>query len=480
MKNKTIKLLCYIICFVTGIISAQAETWTWQFPAQKNKIKASICPVKYGKDWAYVLEMDDSLSCAKTTAEPLISQYQYTDAPTGVKGGKGKTFKGTVAALIICIGSKNSSYFSWKQVKELRDKGWGIANHGYWSTGNHWDPKKRLDKEQFERELFWCQVFLGNKLYDGKSAPAHMVYPNGDHYYKPHMGKYGILSASSTGGRRPIKLDKSNLDLTRMGRHNLDWWGWKKKGGESMYLFPNNGPAKNTLHIDFTHKINTKKDSANYQAWAKRLKNIGDTYGAKGKDNVWSAPTAEIVAYFLARKNAKLTLNDNIISLEVPKKYAKGNLTIKITGISANTKFKTPKGAVLYRKGDTVWITTPNFGTYLAAAPKTKIKRVFSGKFSEKIVLKDAVNLACVRLLQLGGVKKEFKPEITLISPEGKKIQLNVNKILKWAPVKNRYGQWLMFPTLPEEKAPLVKEILFNPSNFKEVEVWAVQNRNIK
>ena len=470
-----IRPVCTAVCIMICVLSSNAETWTWQWPVQKDKPKASICPVKYGKDWAYVLEIDDSPSCTKTVAEPMLSQYKYTDAPTGIKGGKENTFKGTVAIFAICVDCKNSSYLSWEQVKDLKNKGWGIANHGYWSTGNHWDPKKRLDKEQFERELFWCQAFLAHYINDGKLAPSHMVYPNGDHYYKAYMGKYGILSGSTTGGKRPIKLDKDNLDITSLGRNNMDWWGWNKKGGETMYQFPKDGPGKNTLHIDFTHKISDKKDSAHYQAWAKRLKTIGNTYGAKGKDNVWSAPTGEIIAYFLARKNAKFDIADNKLTLEIPAKYAKGGLTIKITGISPDAKLEAPKGGSLYRNGDTVWVTTPDFGNYRATAPETQMKCVFFGKFSEKIVLKEPVNLACVRLLQMGGVKKDFRPEITLVAPDGTKSKLNVDKILKWAPIKNRYGVWLMFPTIPDEKAPLVKEILLSPSKLKQIEVWAVK-----
>ena len=51
-----------------------------------------------------------------------------------------------------------------------------------------------------------------------------------------------------------------------------------------------------------------------------------------------------------------------------------------------------------------------------------------------------------------------------------------MENVLRWVPTKSRWGNWLLFPVVPDQPAPEVVELDFKPSrSFKRVEVWTIE-----
>jgi hypothetical protein len=66
-------------------------SWSWEWKPAADEIaspKVEICPLKYDKEWAYAVEIDDGPASTLTVAQPLLARFAFTDAPPGLAGGR--------------------------------------------------------------------------------------------------------------------------------------------------------------------------------------------------------------------------------------------------------------------------------------------------------------------------------------------------------------------------------------------------------
>ena len=85
------------------------------------------------------------------------------------------------------------------------------------------------------------------------------------------------------------------------------------------------------------------------------------------------------------------------------------------------------------------------------------------------------------------GLQAAFRNTVVSTYPDGRQAQLwlakdgstgriPVENVLRWVPTKSRWGNWLLFPVVPDQAAPDVVELDFKPSPcFKRVEVWTIE-----
>ena len=192
VKTMPLWIVCLAAAGAVGGVRGES-TWRWECPELAGAVgTVTVEPVKFGKAWAYGLEFDDGGSFAWDLAAPMLEKFRYTDAPPGVAGGHAKPFVASVAVYPFVIGGENNTLLTWEQIRGLRDKGWGVSNHSYWHTGNHWEPKEFLDEAQMRRELFWSQAVLARFLSDGNEICRRFVYPSGDFHYGPFLAEYGL------------------------------------------------------------------------------------------------------------------------------------------------------------------------------------------------------------------------------------------------------------------------------------------------
>jgi polysaccharide deacetylase len=481
MLRVFLRRTCHIVAILLVACAAGEECgagplqWTWDYSpaAGEPAPTASVTPMKYGKTWAYTLEIDDGPKTTLTVAQPLLSQSMYTDAPPGVAGGSPHPFVG--GAAVYCIRMEgNSAYLSWEDLQTLQQEGWGVLNHSYWHTGNHWDPSAALTPEQFRRELFWSQQMIALDALGGQRAATHFVYPNGDFNYGPYLAEFGLHSASHVGGSTRNLL-APGVDLTRMGRINLDEGAWTSRGGEVMDSFPTGGPGLGDLFIDFTHGISADTGSANYHRWEERLETIAAQHGAAGADDVWSAPSNEVIAYHQAAQAAAVQVQDGRVTLSLPDNLPGTPLTIRLDGVAVGSQMSAPAGGLLYRQGDTAWITTPTLGEVGSPIPEPKVRLVYQGAMRSRIEFGTTIQFAGIQIKQNSAPEEGFVPEVRIVRPDGGTTELDVDRILEWAPIGSAWGLWLLFPTLPDlEAVPAIALELATDPNLTEVKVYAL------
>ncbi len=475
----------YAACLTAALLPCtglcEDTRWLWESPELAAAAESVIVePLKFGKSWAYALEFDDGGIFARDVAEPMLGKLGFTDAPPGVPGGRKMPFVASMAIYPFVIDGGNNTLLTWEQLRALRAKGWGVSNHSYWHTGNHWEPKDFLDEAQMRRELFWSQAVFAHFLSDGHEILRRFVYPSGDYHYGPFLAEYGLNTtpvAFKNGNSltaTPAAFDAGSKYLLA-NRNNMDAGAWDKRGGDDMDSFPQPRPQPGDFVLDFTHGMG-KAGEPNVLRWERRLGRIFSEFGAEGDDSMWCGSSAEIVAYHAAATKARAGIDKAGIFVEVPEGSAKTPLTLRIKlARPLDSLPPAPPGAIVYRQGNDVWVTTPPLGSD-ATPGFLRAKPVHAGPFEEKIVLPAAVRLAAVRLLQNGNPGDGFVPEISWVAKDGSKGKVPVENILRWSPIKSRWGNWLLFPIVPDQPTPEVVELNFSPSpNFKGVELWSLE-----
>ena len=477
-----LKEIVFVASLTMGGMVASAAEWSWQWPVSAGQAvpQAEVCHFQYGKEWAYAIEIDDGPTSMLSVIQPLLSQYKFTDAPPGITGGKALPFVGSGAIVVQSTGLDHPDLIQWDQLRKLKKLGWGIINHSYAHAGHGWAPEEKLTREQFRRDLFWSQTLIATELGTGR-APTHFVYPNGYLAYREYLAEFGLRSATHVAGE-PVnwQLYSGKPDLYNLQRSYLDEGPWLGDWGKSdvLFWFPKDGPVADQMFIDFTHGINSDHQSNHYKLWAARMSNIASRFGKQGKDNMWSAPTGNILDYASAASAAKVKAEPGRLTVQLPDNIPGSRLTLKIKGIKAET-LKVPEGAVCYRQGDTTWITTPMIGKPGSPAPTPNVKRIYSGEVKD-IHWDTPIALAAVRLMQKSDPSvKNFSLQLNAVTPDGKTKSLVTPEEAK-LPV-GASMRWLVYCTIPNEPAVSTTDLHISKDKcLGKMEVWAIADEDLE
>jgi hypothetical protein len=404
-----------------------------------------------------------------------LSQYYYTDAPSGVPGGKKKPFVGSVAVIVGNTGNNDAS-LNWDDLKALIESGWGVMNHSFDHRANDWSgASAKLTDAQVREDAFWSQTILAAKLPGGR-APTGAVYANGYIDYNRHdaLASCGIAIATRVGGSSPRDVLSPRIKWMDFPRSYLDekvWMNeWNK--GQSMADFPGadqDGPAANNLMIDFTHVIDNNPDSANQARWRTRLKNIETRWGYGGADTLWCAPTAEVADYVRASKAAKIMVTRGKLTIALPEEIPGSVLTVRLTGIGPQAALKPPADGALYRQGDTVVLTSPRIGFWGAVSPAPRLKCVYEGP-AVSVNLPKPVAVAGVTLRVFGNPASALPYRLAIRTPTGESVFAARTVGPGWV-----VGSHLC-PVIPNSVAITGTGLVVTaPEAVKSMAVWAVQ-----
>ena len=464
---------CLLALLISPVALISADwSWTWKPAGVAATPQAEICPFKYGKQWAYALEIDDGPKWARTFAVPFLAEYGFTDAPPGVAGGKARPFVGGLAVIVNSIGANDASV-NWDDLTSMTAAGWGVLNHSLSHNGRSWgDEAGRLSDVQIAEDAFWSHALIAYGLGTGR-APTGYVYANGymDYNRGGVLDRLGVRIATRVGGQTPADVTTGEINWLDYGRSYLDEGTWvADQKSDPMSGFPvrdGDGPV-NRFIIDFTHVIDAKPESANHQRWRTRLKTISESWGAKGKDNLWCAPTGEVADYLRAVRVAKVVVGHDKLTVTIPDGMPGTALTVRLSGIPEKAPLSAPPGGVLHRRGDTAWITTPLIGQAGSPAPTPNIRQVYAGPPGE-IKFDKPCDVAAVAV-QIGHeLPVKFSYRVSLKMVGGEKLMVEKNMPAGWFVGTN-------FHAIVPNAAPItaIGVTLAAQPGIKKVVVWAI------
>ena len=76
----------------------------------------------------------------------------------------------------------------------------------------------------------------------------------------------------------------------------------------------------------------------------------------------------------------------------------------------------------------------------------------------------------------MGELPEGFELGLRFVTPDGKEVPFHEAKYAKWVKLGNAWGNWRLFPLLPDEEPLPVSAIRYNAvPAFNRVEVWAAE-----
>lgn len=452
---------------------ATGATWecTWKAVPGEDKAVAVVTPLKYGKLWAYAVELDDGGKATGLYAPDFFGNYHFTDAPPGIKGGKDLPIVGSLAVIVGGI-ARNNTVVGFDILRALSAKGWNITNHSFSHRGRSWgNPPDNLSPEQIREDLFWSQAILAVELGADK-VPTHFVYPNGYIGYGPFLKEFGLFSGSLVGGSGGKNMASDKFNPLYLARNYMDQAQWKQAGrGDPMHGLKST-PKANDLVIDFTHGLSRDPGNENFQLWHQRMETISAQWGSAGTDEFWSAPVEQVINYHFAAQNAKVKLVPGKLSVTLPEDQPGSALTLRIDHLPEAVQLATPENGAIYRQGSTAWITTPPIGRLGSPVPPPKVKRAYKGIPQEIIQLPGEAKIAAVALKFDGSAAGNELVKVEVLSADGKATGIGKEETL----AKGWASGYQLYSAVPNESALLGRSVRISRINIlREVEIWTVE-----
>jgi len=315
-------------------VSGQKVTVRIQFnnpPSASTTVKPAV--LKYNKDFAYSLALDDGRDDSYTLAYRLLNggksevdKNQYTGL--FYTNGCGKRIAFTAGNSWYTINPNGTdlhiatnSYLNYQQAIELYQAGWEIYNHSYTHQGNNpgidfnWELQQ--NHQAFKRntgiDFRFCVPPTGDTLYIG---PAFSLG-----YQACFTSSYGYngsgsgVSLTQPVGSRPvywrdrINSDEDNLESLRQ---NFDSWAATTLNGNQKWW------------NEFTHRVLYEKlnGSLEFLTFKGYLEYLESRYGANGSDNGLFASSAEVFDYLIVRDRAQINVKITGTIMEITLDYS--------------------------------------------------------------------------------------------------------------------------------------------------------------
>ncbi len=327
MKITREKILIVISLFFGGVVNlfgqqslppgVDSVVVTFKTPPIVTVQKA---PLKYNKAFAISFQMDDALSDIFEKVYPVFHGNGTTPGLSYTDGcGDAITFK--MSSGIYIFSSNNSdilnpddpyhdhSKLTWPQLDTLFRSHWGIENHGLFDNPDVSSPEKI--EYAFQR----TESYARRKISDSIIFKSFII-PNGVDIYASYLSQNHYHAAINQGTDNTwigfddiginVESDTINwLKPTKLNR--LFLYSNFKKHADSLYA-----QSKRGIHKWLLSGMHTLPGD-----FIAELKEIYNTYGKPGLDDILLAPDDEILDYLAVKQAVQLhdTLTNNKLTI---------------------------------------------------------------------------------------------------------------------------------------------------------------------
>lgn len=276
--------------------------------------------LRYNKDFAYSLTLDDGYRCAYKNAFMLLNGGYVAGNNTTYPGlfytdgcGNDIPFKGGLA-----IYSKGASgndlhvnstnYINWNELQTMISAGWNVFNHSLQhASGTGTD--------------YVYQIVENTRYIKEKTGyvTRHFVVPSGDQNYVAPAFANGMLSVYANNASY-LGFPNGLVVNNALNYSNFSYY---KRFLYDTYYDTTNifQPIQNAANLsvngnhlwysDFTHRVDfgSYGGSLNFPLFAWYMQWVERHYGKSGTDNIWMAPMQEVYEYLYVRDHTPMTVS---------------------------------------------------------------------------------------------------------------------------------------------------------------------------
>jgi len=328
-----------IVAFAAQFANAQQDsapipvtiTITFDTPPTPSSIVVEQAPLKYNKDFALSMQIDDSGEDIYDIGLPVFAGGYYgnnTYSGFFYSDGCGNlhSFKMSAAVFIydswtlngidkdVLNPNNNFPYkLHWNELNILYQNGWGVQNHGINGGGNEVNYSVKRNRSYIRRNLFNSTEggVISRSLVNPKNIPA----------FTQVAFNYGYINAINQQGTSPIGIDgggdvnNPSVDWTipqEIGRKNASY---ASSLADAMANASTGGA--NYWGTVFTHNLSGKSGGISFNVFETNFAYISNTYGINGLDNILMTTDEEIQDYLIVRDATDINTTLSGSALEI-------------------------------------------------------------------------------------------------------------------------------------------------------------------
>jgi hypothetical protein len=367
--------LLFMAVLTISAASAFAQRVVVQFNAPlTTSPSVSKAPLRYDKDFAYSLTLDDGGIDAYTCAYPALNGGKVVNngvnySPLYFTDGCGNNipFRAGIAWNTVNIYNQDvhdgrvASKMTWKQLDTLYDQGWDIYNHSYSHKAK---ATATMTASDYISEILLNRDAIKAKTKRKVNTPVFVV-PSGDANYQTAAYAQGQAIVFDQPGSLIGNAGGLNVsaDFLANGRTVFRQYmpdvltSGKDKVGDVAKA----ATATNKIwYNEFTHGIDDFNAGSgfNFYKFRTHMERIANTWGKGGTDKVWMATLQEVYEYLMMRNYAKYTasVNGNQLILNfdlttIPDWLRRKPITLVVDGSIDFSNVVVPTGVKLSFKG---------------------------------------------------------------------------------------------------------------------------------
>ncbi len=437
--NKNVFLKIFFLLsfgiFSTNIYTQNLEeiVITITFDTEPDTLLIQKAPLKYNKDFALSMQMDDASLSLFTHGFPVfeggeVNGITYPGLSYSDGCGNSHNFKMSASIFVFSITNidihVDNSYgqLSWEQMETLYHHQWGILNHGV-NSDSYSDPlfidySIRRNKSYIKRKLY--------NTTEGGVIPHIFVNPNGNSDWTIPSFNLDNISALNQNMPSPIGWEGGNVNS-----HGVNWTlpqNLYRKLAENInvpaladQLASSSVNEANYWCPIFTHSL---INHYLFDDFAADFSYIASTYGINGLDNILMTTDEEIQDYLIVRDITTVNHEINGTSLlitysgEVPDDllYYSSSLVIKSDATINNIIIDGTNDYSFNGIGDTNALINVNWDGYYLIPPENYADSAVTIATNSQTQYNCWIAMDYVTVLEYGDIKNNLVNQLCEIS----------------------------------------------------------------
>ncbi len=339
--------------------SVEDFTITITFAAPlEDPVSVFKAPLKYNKDFALILQMDDGIEDIYTQVLPFFKGQQgnpglfFGDGAQGTVPFKMETAHFSFTGLGVDIHNYNPGWLNWDQMVTLWAGEFGITNHGFT------DPPTADQEMEVRRNISYTRRQTSKTIIAGGADMNTYVIPGTNAAQIPIAKQHNL--AVYHQGLSAIENPARVEDLPPIQGVEISRWAITNNLFQQVQAVANmSGPDNHYIATYFNHGFNPPDIS--FAAFQQQMNQIANAFGINGTNQVWSTTSTEAFEYLRVRELVTVNVIEqgNTVTISftdngVPDDFRFYALTMVVEGESniVNMVVQQPDGISTYSFGN--------------------------------------------------------------------------------------------------------------------------------
>ena len=294
-------------------------------------------PLKYNKDFALILQMDDGNPAIHDQVMPYFKGQQgnpglfYTEGiPQSVQPFKMDAVHFSFNSAGVDVHNYIPGFLNWDNLINLWAGEFGMVNHGLTDP-----PKPNAELEVRRNASYTKRKTLSGTIPDGYDMNVYVI-PNNDQSQLPFAKQHNlaVYYDGITSIENPLVVENlPPIQGIQISRHSIT----NNLFNQVQAIANQAGPGNHLIATYFNHGFGNV--DITFDQFKTQLNLIAAAFGRNGTDRIWSASSSEVFEYLRLREliTVNTDINENVLTItftgnDIPGNFRYYALTLLVEG----------------------------------------------------------------------------------------------------------------------------------------------------